>query len=227
MEIVKQISATLLPLGDKLSAFLIPALILTVALLFIFARYSYRLFKIILPLSCILLGSMVGANLLGPVLEKSLPDMAKYINPAYVAAFACAAVVALLCFKLLKLAIILTGAGVGYLFVSGLVHNLLRATEFVSDILVNTDMETAVLFSTILTVICIFVTVVLFHFLFKYIYILATSIGACAAALGVAAVFIFANTPIAETSIIVAVCIGALIGLVLSFKQLSYYRYYN
>ena len=227
MEIVKQIAATLLPLGDKLGAFLIPTLILAAAILFLFARYSYKFFKVLVPLAGILLGSVVGANLITPLLVKSFPEISTYFNPAYLVGFVFAGIIALLCIKLLKLAIVITGAACGYLFMSGIVHNLLRATKFVSDILLNTDMDTAIFFSTILTILCIIVTVVLFHFFFKTIYILATSIGGGAAALGLAAVFMFANTPVAESAILIAAGVGGFIGLILGAKQLSYYRYTN
>ena len=227
MEIVTKVSETVLPIGDKLDILLVPVLMLFVAVLFIFSRYSYRLFKILLPLTCIAIGSMVGANLVGPVIEKAFPDVANYVNPAYIGGIACAAIIAFLCLKLLKLAIVITGAGAGYLFVSGIVHNLLRATKFISDILLNTDMETAIFFSTIITILSVIVTAVLFHFFFKPIYILATSIGSGAAALGVAAIFMFAGTAIMETAVLVSAGIGGFIGLVLACKQISYYRYSN
>ena len=227
MEIVKKISEAVLPVGEKLDILLVPAIMLTVALLFIFARYSYRLFKILLPLTCIVVGSMLGSTVIGPMIEKAFPSITGYVNPAYIGGFACAGIIAFLCIKLIKLAIIVTGAGVGYHFISGIVHNLLRSTKFVSEILVNTELSTAVFFSTILTILSIIVTVVLFHFFFKIIYILSTSIAGGAAALGIIAIFMFANTAIAETAVLVAAGIGAFIGLIFATKQISYYRYTN
>ena len=225
--IVKQIVEAILPLGDKLGGYVYAILAPLAVLLFLFGRYSYKIFKVVTILASVALGAFAGYAFLAPAVGENIPVIAGVIKPEHTIALVCAVFMALICSKIFKIAVLITGAGLGYLFLSGLLHSVLRDTEFVGQVILNTDMTTAVLFSTILTVLVVLLAMFIFQKFFKPIYIIATSIVSGAAALAIPAIFIFASLPFIETAVIVAAGLGAFVGLIFCGKQMSYYRYFD
>ena len=225
MEIVKDISANVLSFGDSIGFFLVPAIVLIAIALFAFARYSYKFFRVLLPLTGVILGAVVGSNVLASFVEDSFPNISSYISPSFLAGIIVAAALAFFCFKLHKLTVLLIGGSLGYLFIAGIVEALLRKIPYVQQTLVNMTSEEAVTIGAIFTLVCVALTLVIFHFFFRPIYVLTTTVGGCACALGIAAIFIFANTSISEVAVLTAAGIGAVVGLVFFAKQYSEINY--
>lgn len=219
MEIVKEISANVLSFGDSIGFFLVPAVVLVAIALFVFAKYSYKLFRIVLPLTGVILGAVVGSNVLASFVESSFPAVSNYLSPSFLAGIVVAALLAFFCFKFHKLTVLLIGASIGYLFVSGIIEALLRLLPIVQETLLNMTREQANIIGAIFSLVCVIITLVLFYKFFRPIYIFATSVGGAGLALGVTAIFIFANTSIAEIAVITAASIGAVIGLVFFAQQ--------
>ena len=227
MEIVQKISAPIVEFGQTLNSFLIPCIIFAAIALIAFAKYSYKCFKVVLPLAGIVLASMVGAEIFAPVIESSLPAVVEFVNPYYLAGIVCAALVAFICIKMFKVTILIIGGCTGYVLISSLVHGGLRMIPFVSEIILNTPKDKGAILSVTISIICALVTMFLFLKCFKLIYIFATSIAAGAFSIAIPAIFIFVNTGIADMATLVAAGIGAFIGLIFAAKQFSDHRYSN
>ena len=221
MEIVQKFSQFVLELGDKAGAYLIPALVLGAIALLAFAIYSFRALRIALPTAGLVFGYIIGSKYLGVIVEKFFEGYG-VITPAFAAGVVLALILAIFCRKDSATALLAIGLGVGYTALSGVVHTLLRSTSFVKEILLNTKMEDAIIFSTIISVTCAVVMLYLFKRHFNFTYIFATSITAATAALAVPGVFLFKDN---ENGILLLAGIGAFIGLVLAIKQFRLYRY--
>lgn len=217
MEIVKQASAAVFNFGASLGAFLIPCVILCSVALMLFAKYSYKLFKIVLPLAGVVLGSLLGASLIGPMIK----GISGFVNPALVAGAVCAAVLAFLCFKLHKFTVFVIGASCGYILVGRIVKDLLLDIPFIFQLSETVERPITMTVGIIIGLICLAVTAVVVKKFFRSIYVIATSVGGAAASLGIASVFVFAGTTIADVATVTALGLGAIIGLVFCAKQLS------
>lgn len=221
MEIVQKFSQFVLEQGDKAGAYLIPALVLGAIALLAFSIYSFRALKIALPTAGLVFGYIIGSKYLGVIVEKFFEGYG-VITPAFAAGVALALILALFCYKDSATALIAIGLAVGYTALSGVVHTLLRSTSFVKEILLNTKMEDAIIFSTIISVTCAIVMLYLFKRHFNFTYIFVTSITAATAALAVPGVFLFKDD---MNGILILAGIGAFIGLVSAIKQFRLYRY--
>ena len=138
MELVNQISAGVLSVGDKvgeaLGLFFIPAILLGFILLLWFAAHSYKSFRIVLPFCGIVIGAYIGANFIAPLLSDYAPAVAEYVNPYYIPAILLAAVLALLFCKSQTLSVVLIGAFVGYTAIGRLAKDILLSIPFVYEI---------------------------------------------------------------------------------------------
>lgn len=225
MEIVQKISAPILEFGDKFATYLIPALIVLPILLILFARFSYSIFKFVLPIAGAVAGYFAGAKYLTQFVEKYFTGY-KFIKPEYVAGAACALVLLILCCKGRKTAILLGGAGVGYLVVGNMVIDLLNKNSFMNEVLTNTPDDKKTMFLFMISVVCSLVVMYLFHKLFNFIYIYATSIASAAAALALPAIFLFNKFGNLEIGVLVCAGIGAFIGLIFGCIQHSRCKYF-
>ena len=225
MEIVQNISAPIVEFGQQLNALLIPCIIIAAIALFVFAKLSYKCFKVILPIAGITLASIVGGEILNTAFGEKMASVAEYINPYYLFCAICALVAAFICIKLFKVTILIIGGCTGYIVISNLVHGGLRQIPFVSEIILNTPKEKGAILSVLISIVCALVTMFLFSKFFKVIYIFVTSIAAGVVAFGMPAIFIFANTGISEIATLVAAGIGAFFGLIFACKQFSLFRY--
>ena len=103
MEMVNDISAKILGFGAQFSGtlgmFFIPVVILSAIALILFAKYSYKFLKIVLPVAGMGVGAYLGATYVAPLVETHLAVVGQYINPGYLCAFVLAVVLGLLCLK--------------------------------------------------------------------------------------------------------------------------------
>ena len=104
MDFVNEISSKVLAFGDKMSStlgiFFIPTVLVAAILLLGFARYSYKLLNVVLPLSCVASGAVVGANHLAPVLAEKFGFISQIANIEFLAGFLVAAVFGLIALTL-------------------------------------------------------------------------------------------------------------------------------
>ena len=225
MEMVNDISAKILDFSaqfsDKLGIFFIPVVILSAIALILFAKYSYRFLKIVLPIAGMVGGALLGATFIAPFVEKTFPAVGQYVSPFYLSAIVLAAVLAFICIKYNTFAIILVGAAAGYLFLGRIVKDLLISIPFIEHI--ATDVIRIKSYTTVVIICVLTMIVVAFivHRYFNKLYVLVTSVGVATATLGIAAVLIFANTSIATYAAIAGAALGALIGAVFCYKQLG------
>ncbi len=216
---LEKIISAVLGLGDKLGAFVIPVAIAAVVLLALFARYSYKCFRFALPVLAGVAAAFIAFSAVRDLVTGS--SISDLINIEYVAGAVVGLAIAGICVKLHGLAMLLLGAGVGYVALGGLVRETLLGVDYIYGLAVAAGSTVSTIIGVAISLICLAVCAFIFKKLFKAIYVLVTSIGGMAAACGIAAVFIFANTSIAELTLLVALVIGAVVGLILSVKQLK------
>ncbi len=217
MDFVKDISTKVLDATANLGALVIPEIVASVVLLVLFARNSYRLFRVALPFMAALAGSYIGAGLLGGFVKDTVPAIADFINPLYVAGGIVALLLGLLCAKFHKLTMFLIGAGLGVLFIDELIKGILWGFKFVNDIAEavpggrNGNFVKVV--GIIILVGCAIVTAVLLLKLFKLLYVFITSVVVYAAAFALPAIFIFANASFAPIAVVACAGLGVIFGL--------------
>jgi hypothetical protein len=205
--------------GAKLEGFLIPAVILGAIALLVFARYSFRLFRIVLPIAGIVLGSTAGASLVAPLLAKYVPVVGEFINPFYLAGIVIALVLAVFCFKFYNFTVLLIGASLGFIVVARLVKDVLLSLAVTKQIIATVSPAVVSVVGIAIAVVCLIVTAIIVRKFFKPLYILLTSTGASVLALGVAAMFIFATTDFTVIATLAAAGVGVIVGLVLTGIQ--------
>ena len=225
MEMVHEISAKLLDLSAQAGAFLgvffMPCVVICAFMLLAFAKNSYKLLKVALPLGGATIGAMCGAALIAPLVEKYAPAVASYINPFYLCALVLAAVLALLCFKYHTFAILIIGAASGFVVVGRVAKDILLAIPFIKTIADDVIRLKSYVVGVIVCIIAMVVFTFLVHRYFKKFYVFVTTVGVAAATLGACGVLFFATTTIAEYAGIVGAVLGALVGAVFCHKQLG------
>lgn len=208
-------------IGEVLDMFFIPCLLLGAIALMVFARYSYRLLKFVLPIGGIVIGAIVGAALVGPIVETSLPAVVEYVNPFYLSAIVLAAVLGVICWKYHTFAILLIAVLSGYVVVGRVVKDFLLSLPFINAIANDVIRLKSFIVGVIICAICTVIVAFLVKRYFKIIYVIVTSIGVAAAALGFVATVFFATTSIATYASLGAAALGALIGWSFCYKQLG------
>ena len=222
---VNDISAKILGFGAQFSGtlgmFFIPVVILSAIALILFAKYSYKFLKIVLPVAGMGVGAYLGATYVAPLVETHLAVVGQYINPVYLCAFVLAVVLGLLCLKYHTFAILVIGAACGYLFLGRMVKDLLLSIPFILQI----ANDVIRLKSYTVGVIICAITMVIFTFIvkryFKKFYVIVTSFGVATATLGIASVLLFQNTSISTYAAIAGTVIGAIVGMTFCYKQLG------
>ena len=137
----------------------------------------------------------------------------------------CGVVIGFICLKSYDLAVVIGGIAIGYVFLSELAIFGLRQLKFVRDVLVHTDMKTAVTIGFIISVLCAFTTLCLFKKCFNITYILSTAVIATVIAFVLPAIFIFKDAESATKSILAAGDIGMCVGLLIGGIQYYVHRY--
>lgn len=231
---VMAIGQKVMAYGAKLGGYIIPALILGVIALFFFARHSYKCFKVVLPLAAIVLGSTFGVTLLNMLLNTGIGQqyvapiynaveavVAEFINPVFLIGMVIALILGAFCLKFPNFTVVLLGASAGFVLVGDFVKSFILSFDFVQYIVANTDRTIIAAVGAVVALICMLVCAYLVCRFFRPIYIVVTSVGTAAAALGTAAMFIFATTDFTVVATLAAATLGGLIGIVFSGLQLG------
>lgn len=224
MDYIKELTVPVIELGNKLGGFLIPTLVLASIALLLFAIFSFKLLKIVLPFAGAALGYVLGGQLLTPFLKDVFPG-AGFFTTEMLAGIICGVVIGFICLKSYDLAVVIGGIAIGYVFLSELAIFGLRQLKFVRDVLLNTDMKTAVTIGIIISVLCGFITLCLFKKCFNITYILSTAVIATVLAFLIPAIFIFKDAESATKSILAAGDIGMCVGLLIGGIQYYVHRY--
>ena len=220
MDIIQKTSEVLLSFSAKLGPLMIPIVFLASFILLAFAKYSYKLFKIILPVAAGIFVALATAKYLAPTVAKIIPGLAEKVHPSIISAGLIAVLVAIICYKLHVLTVLIVATGLGYTAVSWVVHKLLRTMDFVNKILWYLTMPEAVLFSTVVSVVCAIFTVYFFYRHFRKTYIIVTAIPASVISFALLAIFLFGSFPFATLATLIAAGIGLIVGIVLCDQQL-------
>lgn len=223
MEIISKISNSVLALGNTLGGLLLPISIVAALVLLLFARHSHKLFKIVIPLSGIGAGYFAFSTALNFFFGEKLPADA---NTAVIAGAVGAFLVAVLCLRSRSIAFVLVGFLVGGSMISAVAIYILRQIDFVGEIVLNSDMKTAVIYASLIAVLCAIVTMFIFNRHVHFCYLLTTSVLSCVAALAVPTIILTAGMSNSEMIVLVAGSVGALLGMVFFIKQYAFYRFY-
>lgn len=220
--------------GAKLGAYIIPAVILGVIALFFFARHSYKCFKVVLPLTAVVLGSTLGITVINDVLATEIGQkhlapiydaftgaVSEFINPTILVGLVLALVLGAFCLKFPTFTVVLCGLGAGYVLLGDFMKSFILSFDFVQHIVANTDRSIVAAVGAVVALICALLCAYIVCRFFRTVYIVCTSVGACAFALGTAAMFIFATTDFTVIATLAAAGVGALIGIVFSGVQLG------
>lgn len=224
MEMVSQVSAEIVKIGAAFGAYLVPLFILCSIALVAFAKNSYKLFKIVLPIAGVITGSILGALFIGPYLAE-IPEIKEVVNAYFLSGIVTAAILAFFCFKFHKFTVLLIGAATGYLLVGRIVKDLLLSIEFIFILSETTERPITLVVGIIIGLICLVVTTLVVKKFFRPLYVIVTSIGCSALGFGLAAVFTFATTSFADYATVTALGLGAIVGLIFCAQQLSELSY--
>ena len=216
---IAEIIKFVLDLTADLGILVVPVALIAVIALGLFAKNSFKLFKFVLPLLGAAIGAYFGAGLLGKTIATAVPGLAEIIQPVYLVAIVFALIVALIVAKHVKFTIFLVGAGLGYIIIAELVKTLLLNFDFVRNTAISAGIVITHVVGYIIAIAVAVLCAILLKKFFKPIYIIATSIAGMVAAAGVGAIFLFANTSIAEIAVLVCAVIGLVFGIVAAVKQ--------
>ena len=216
MDFVNQISSKVLAFGDqiggKLGVLFFPAVLVSAILLLCFARYSYKLLNVVLPLSCVASGAVVGANHLAPVLAEKFGFIGQIANIEFLAGFLVAAVFGLIALKSRALGVLIMGTAIGYLTVGALAKDILLSVDYVRELATQAGGFKATVVGILICIICMLATAYILLKFFNSIYIVATTIFVATAALALVAIFICGSSPMAPVIILGASALGFVFG---------------
>ena len=187
-----------------------PIMLVAVLLLGLLALYSYKIFKITLTLGGAIVFGMIGNSMLTPIILGFMEKAPEGINLGIAVGFVCALIGGVLMNFFFKLALFISGAGAGWMVgatVVELVRGLFPTVEFLKG-----DLGALVIsaFSAL-------TLGVLSLFLFKFIYIVFTSLGGMIAAIVMVVTSIKPDPGIGVLS--VAVVIGMIAGIIAAAGQ--------
>lgn len=222
---IQEISARIIKsvalINTEFAVLVIPVVIIAAIALMAFARHSFKLFKVVLPFAGIVAGYVAGSHFIGDLLAKYAPAVGEHIDPYLLAGLVVAAAAAFFCIKFPIVSIFLIGGTAGYILIGRLAKDILLAIPFVHAIATSVERPKSMAVGIIISVVCMIVTAFIVKKYFKTIYIMATSIGCSMLALGGAAIFLFESTSFTTYATIVALSIGAIIGLIFCYNQLD------
>ena len=225
MKMVNDIIAKILDFGTTLSEalgmFFVPVILLSAIALVLFARNSYKLLKFVLPIAGMAAGAAIGATYVAPLLDKAVPVLSQYVSPVYLTAAVLGLVLGLLCVKYHTFAVLLITATVSYLFLGRIVKDLLLSIPFILQIANDVIRMKSYTVGIIVCIITTIIVTFLVHRYFKKVYVFVTSIGVCAATLGIAAVLVFQPTDFTTYAAMAATALGLVVGTAFCYKQLG------
>ena len=185
----------------------VATVIIALALL-LFAFFSYKLFKLGLVITGLVGGATLGTNFVLPIVEKIVGDGVE--NLSLVVMIICAVIGAVLVLGLKKFAIFACGAFIGYTV--GAAINASVAAMLANDMLL--ELPGSLIVPIILAIAC----GILAKFVFKFIYVIGTSLCAAVAAISMLITAFIPSIAVA------ALPIGAVIGIVAIVFQLKRHK---
>jgi hypothetical protein len=205
----------------KLGLLVIPVVFAISFALIVFAKNSYKCFRVALPLLAAFAGAYIGAGLLGPIVKDMAPDLGSAC--VWIPGLLVALILGGLCTKLHKLTMTLVGLGLGALAIDGLVKGILWNLDFVNNMAENAPGgkggALVAIVGMIILAACAVVSAIILVKFFRGIYIILTSIACWVIALALPAIFIFSTTAFAEIAVIALAVIGLLFGIKTTVKQ--------
>ena len=214
MPIVEKISEILATVSDAIGIFVFPLVIILSAALLVFSRYSYRCFRIVLPISGIVLGALVGASVTDILVKTFAIEVNSPVELKYIVGIIIAAALGFFCFKFHRFAVLLSGACLGYIVVGRAVKDFLLLFPFVQLVASGAEPALIATVAVIVCLICMLGPAYLVNRFFKPVYLFATSICGAVLALVVPTVLMFTNPAIVGTAALVAAIIGLAAGAV-------------
>ena len=211
MPVIQQILDIIATVTDAVGVFVFPLVIIFSLALTVFARYSFRCFRIVLPIAGVALGVYAGMSLSDFLVSIYAPETTFEVDPKYVVGIVLAIVLGLFCAKLPNFTVLLAGAGIGYAIVGNIVTGFLKLFPFVQAVEIATDPAIVETVDMVVWLICMVVCAYLINRFFKPIYLFATAIVPVVLAVVVPVVLILANSE----SIVTGTTIAAICGLVL------------
>lgn len=220
---IKQIIDAVIGLAAdlQLGLLVIPVVFALSFALILFAKNSYKCFRVALPLLAAFAGAYIGAGLLGPIVKGIAPDLGSAC--IWIPGLVVAVVLGGLCTKFHKLTMAIVGLGIGALALDIVVKGLLWKLDFVNNLADKmpggrSGVVVAIVGMIILVACAVLCAIVLVKF-FRGIYIILTSIAAYVLALGLPAIFVFSTTAFAEIAVIALAALGLILGIVTTVKQ--------
>ena len=222
---IKQIIdvATELAANLKLGLFIVPVVFAISFALIVFAKNSYKCFRVAFPLLAAFAGAYIGAGLLGPVVADIAPGLesAAYWIPALLVA----SVLGSLCTKFHKLTMCIIGLGIGAVVIDKFLKGVLWGFDFITEWAENApggrSGSTVALVGVIILAACAILGAILLVKFFRGIYIILTSVVCYVLALTLPALFVFSTFAFAEIAVIVCAVIGLILGITTTVKQIK------
>lgn len=226
MPFVSDISSAVLGFANDFKFLAIPVVIAAVIGLVLVARYSYKLLGVLIPLLGATIGAYIGAGLLGGVIDKAIPAIAEFINPTYLVGIVIAVILAFVCAKYYNFTLFLVGGGIGYIVIAKLIKSVLIPLALVQDTAKAAGALVTDIVGLLISIGCGVVLAILVMKYFKQIFTVLTSVVGVAVAAGLAAMFVFANSSIADYAVVGGAALGAIVGIKLGIDQLRENWYY-
>ncbi len=212
-----KIISAVLGVADSLQGFAIPVAIAAIVLLVLLSRYSYKVFRFVLPVIAGVSGALIGYIVAGELFANS--NISGLINPATVIASVCGIVLLLVCAKFHGIAMAIVGGGLGYVFLGQFIRSWLLSYDYVHKITVAVGMPYTKIIGILISIVCLVILAFLMNKFFKIFYVILTSVGSMVAATSIAAIFIFAGTNVDIIALIVAIVIGLIVGICICVRQ--------
>ena len=187
-----------------------PIVLIATLILGLLALYSYRIFRITLTVGGAIAFGLVGSVLVAPLLTGLIGELPAGLQMEYICGFLFALIGGVTMKFFFKVALFVSGAGVGWMFgtsVCAIIQSFLPDVEFFSQ-------QIGV---WVIDGICAIIVGVLSLFLFKFIYIVSTSLGGM---VGAAVLIVSTIKPHAGGyATAVAVLIGIIAGIIAAVNQ--------
>ena len=190
--------------------------VVVIAAMFLVATWSWRLFKLALPVEGASIFAMIGVFYVVPMIPESVAI--PYVDLSVAVVFVLALVGALLMKSFYKLAVVVIGAAGGWIAgttISGVIAASFPDIAFFSSVDGKPSVGTIVVGAA-----CALVVGILSVFIFKGLYIISTSVGGMICAFVMAGVMLFANSGIDPIVVMgVSTFIGIIAGVICCVHQ--------